>query len=219
MLESTTTIVQPEADQEGAAVITTPHVVKIKQTKPNMLRKGGIGKTLRGIKGAFVPERSERTPAFPSDGTPYGLLQDAGPGAPPPRSATDGGRNKFGGFFGSERNGGKHLKSLQNNSNPSLSEPVAASQLFGSELGSRCDFERREIPCIVSRCVEEVELRGMDVEGVYRKSGGSGQVNTVKAGFEKSDEYDISDPDLEIHAVTSDTKAVFPPSAGATHHV
>jgi len=49
----------------------------------------------------------------------------------------------------------------------------------------------------------------MDVEGVYRKSGGSGQVNTVRAGFEKSDEYDISDQELEIHAVTSTLKQYF----------
>ena len=49
----------------------------------------------------------------------------------------------------------------------------------------------------------------MDVEGVYRKSGGSGQVNAVKAGFEASDDYDISDPELEIHAVTSCLKQYF----------
>lgn len=49
----------------------------------------------------------------------------------------------------------------------------------------------------------------MDVEGIYRKSGGSGQVNQVRAGFEKDPEYDISDPDLDIHAVTSALKQYF----------
>lgn len=81
--------------------------------------------------------------------------------------------------------------------------------MFGSDLVARCDFEKRVIPGIVSRCVEEVELRGMDVEGIYRKSGGSGQVNQVKAGFEQGEEYDISDPELEIHAVTSCLKQYF----------
>lgn len=47
----------------------------------------------------------------------------------------------------------------------------------------------------------------MDVEGIYRKSGGAGQVNQVKNGFEKSDEYDISDAELDIHAVTSVLKS------------
>lgn len=49
----------------------------------------------------------------------------------------------------------------------------------------------------------------MDVEGIYRKSGGSSQVNQVRAGFEKEAEYDISDPDLDIHAVTSALKQYF----------
>jgi hypothetical protein len=49
----------------------------------------------------------------------------------------------------------------------------------------------------------------MDVEGVYRKSGGTGQQNKVKAGFESNDAYDISDPDLDIHSVTSVLKQYF----------
>lgn len=81
--------------------------------------------------------------------------------------------------------------------------------LFGSELSARCDYEKRVIPSIVTRCIDEVELRGMDVEGVYRKSGGSGQVKLIQAGFEKDGTYDISDEDLDIHAVTSALKQYF----------
>lgn len=81
--------------------------------------------------------------------------------------------------------------------------------LFGSDLAARCKYEGLEIPSIVHRCIEEVEVRGMDIEGVYRKSGGSGQVNTVRSGFEKDPNYDISDPDLDIHAVTSALKQYF----------
>jgi hypothetical protein len=32
--------------------------------------------------------------------------------------------------------------------------------LFGSDLTARCEFEKQMIPRIVSRCIEEVELRG-----------------------------------------------------------
>ena len=65
------------------------------------------------------------------------------------------------------------------------------------------------IPGIVTRCIEEVELRGMDVEGIYRKSGGSSQVNQVKNAFELNGECDISDVELDIHAVTSTLKQYF----------
>lgn len=50
----------------------------------------------------------------------------------------------------------------------------------------------------------------MDVEGIYRKSGGSGQVKQVQQSFER--DYagaDISDPDLDIHSITSTLKQYF----------
>lgn len=49
-------------------------------------------------------------------------------------------------------------------------------------------------------------LAGIDAEGIYRKSGGSTQVKVIQSGFEKDLDYDISDPDLDIHAVTSTLK-------------
>lgn len=81
--------------------------------------------------------------------------------------------------------------------------------LFGSDLVERTEYERRHIPSVVTRCIEEVELRGMDVEGIYRKTGGNSQVKAIREGFEKQDDFDISDPDLDITAVTSVLKQYF----------
>lgn len=111
---------------------------------------------------------------------------------------------------------------------------IFPSALFGSDLEQRIEVEKCVIPGIVTRCIEEVELRGkdlnfansvwfktivlilttlfflgMDCEGIYRKSGGSSQVQMIRDGFEKSADYDISDPDLDIHAVTSTLKQYF----------
>jgi hypothetical protein len=101
------------------------------------------------------------------------------------------------------------FKSLQHNSSSTNLTADASTVLFGSDLTARCEFEKQMIPRIVSRCIEEVELRGMDVEGVYRKSGGTSQVNQVRSGFEADNDHDISDPDLDIHAVTSAMKNYF----------
>ena len=50
----------------------------------------------------------------------------------------------------------------------------------------------------------------MDVEGIYRKSGGNSQVQQVKEFFENGTaDFDLSDPDLDIHAVTSGVKQYF----------
>lgn len=173
-----------------------------------------------------------------SIGVPYSsTVQSMGGGMSDQNSVNSGGRNAgtaagFGGLFGGQKNGGLKpgsgaLGNMKNGSSTNLAASVDPSGqyqpedegkvgfanvftvLFGSELELRCEFEKRIVPSIVSRCIEEVELRGMDVEGVYRKSGGSGQVKTVQQGFEKDGNYDISDPDLDIHAVTSALKQYF----------
>jgi len=87
--------------------------------------------------------------------------------------------------------------------------PDASTTLFGSDLTERAEFERRQIPSVVTRCIEEVELRGMDQEGIYRKTGGNSQINMIKEGFDKNENFDISDPDLDITAVTSVLKQYF----------
>jgi hypothetical protein len=198
-------------DNEAESIVSTPQVISIrKQAKANMWKKGtqGLTKGLRGVRGALVSEKS--APQYQVESMPYNHMSNEA-FVPKPNEPL---RRNFGNFFSSEKQGPKlqHLKSSHgNNSNPSLTSDANASatNLFGSDLTIRCDLEKRVVPSIVTRCIEEVELRGMDVEGIYRKSGGSGQVNQVRMGFEHSNEYDISDPDLDIHAVTSTLKQYF----------
>ena len=67
----------------------------------------------------------------------------------------------------------------------------------------RCEvsFSERALSDFANEC------EGMDAEGIYRKSGGNSQILIVKEGFEKDPQsFDISDPDLDIHAVTSGLK-------------
>ncbi|KMU86169.1 beta-chimaerin [Coccidioides immitis H538.4] len=125
----------------------------------------------------------------------------------PQRAQTqDPSRQGFG-FFGNQKTKTSQWKPPANGSSSVLNE--GSIGLFGSDLEQRLEVERGVIPSIVTRCIEEVELRGMDVEGIYRKSGGSSQVQMVRDGFERSRDFDISDPDLDIHAVTSALKQYF----------
>lgn len=61
----------------------------------------------------------------------------------------------------------------------------------------------------MSRARDAELFAGIDNEGIYRKSGGTNQIKVIQLGFEKSTDYDISDPDLDIHAVTSTLKQYF----------
>lgn len=113
------------------------------------------------------------------------------------------------GFFG--KKAPTNLPKSMSSANIAIPTAVvdASTTLFGSELIDRADFERRQIPSVVTRCIEEVELRGMDAEGIYRKSGGSGQVKMIQEGFDKMEEFDISDPSIDIASVTSVLKQYF----------
>lgn len=121
-------------------------------------------------------------------------------------NATNANAGKGFGFFGGKN---KPIKGMAapNSSTPTIAE--APTTLFGSDLVERADHERRQIPSVVTRCIEEVELRGMDVEGIYRKTGGNSQVKMVQEGFDKNEDYDISDPSIDITSVTSVLKQYF----------
>jgi hypothetical protein len=208
------------------------------QPKKFNWKKGssGLAKNVtKGIKGAFAGNNDRGVP-MKADGTyditgmPYSQMQ-AGPGAvmgdQPLMRAGD--PKSFGFFSSGQKNGlkpgapGIHGKNASSSNllaeNPSGKFMVINSMrlkstnislvLFGSDLRERCDFEKRILPSIVTHCIEEVEKRGMDMEGIYRKSGGSGQVKLIQQGFEKDGIYDIADPDLDIHAVTSALKQYF----------
>ncbi|KAG5935973.1 hypothetical protein E4U53_000313 [Claviceps sorghi] len=121
------------------------------------------------------------------------------------KQQADPGRQGFG-FFGKKSTMPKSVSAIAVATAAAAEHP---STLFGSDLVERAEYERRQIPAVVTRCIEEVELRGMDQEGIYRKTGGNSQVNMIKDGFDKNENFDISDPDMDITAVTSVLKQYF----------
>lgn len=202
-----------------------PTVVQVRkgQVKKFNWKKGSKGLAQNVAKGvnravvAFQNDRPERIgqPVSVGDiGVPYNAtvapVESPATPAPPIPSQNrqpDHTRQGFG-FFSSKKATPVPKSSSANNVVSSLA-PEAPSTLFGSDLTERADWERRQIPTVVTRCIEEVELRGMDQEGIYRKTGGNSQINMIKDGFERNESFDISDPDWDITAVTSVLKQYF----------
>ncbi|KAK9480827.1 hypothetical protein V1514DRAFT_275223 [Lipomyces japonicus] len=54
------------------------------------------------------------------------------------------------------------------------------------EIGKLALLEGRKIPLIVTRCVEEVEARGLDYEGIYRKSGVKSQIVSIQGAADNT---------------------------------
>jgi hypothetical protein len=213
----------PMEQEPSMEILAAPHVINIRkgQAKKFNWKKGGatVAKGVsKGFKGAFSSDRQEKSHlqghSVENIGVPYNMtvastempstngpnsLPRLGPG---PNDPSRQGGDRFGLF--------KKSGMPKNMSNGSMNIAVEhPATLFGSELVDRAEYERRQIPSVVTRCIEEVELRGMDIEGIYRKTGGSGQVKIVQEGFEKTEDYDISDPGLDITAVTSVLKQYF----------
>ncbi|KAL8960760.1 MAG: hypothetical protein Q9193_002589 [Seirophora villosa] len=217
LAESTTTsatLVQ-EQDAEPASYVTAPQVVNLRKGQPKKFnwKKGGhnVAKVTKGLKGAFSSNdgpKPQREGQY-TEGIPYNQMVQSQnyPTTEPPRNHYhDPSRQGFG-FF-SDRKGKPLLKTTPNGSMPAVNQ-AAGVPLFGSELQHRADFEACDVPSIVMRCIQEVEVRGMDIEGIYRKSGGTSQIQQIKEGFERSHDYDISDQDIDINAVTSALKQYF----------
>lgn len=78
-----------------------------------------------------------------------------------------------------------------------------SSGLFGTNIAVICRREKRSVPFIVTRCVREVERRGMQEVGVYRVSGLASDITKLKKSFE-SNPYEAEQliKEVDIHSVT-----------------
>lgn len=81
--------------------------------------------------------------------------------------------------------------------------------LFGGCLKSTAKRENSDVPLIVMACVREVQKRGMAELGIYRVSGGAGDINKLKKAFEKNTKAACSllEDAADIHVVTGLLKA------------
>ncbi|KAL1923579.1 uncharacterized protein VTP21DRAFT_8559 [Calcarisporiella thermophila] len=79
----------------------------------------------------------------------------------------------------------------------------AKSGVFGCELTLLVGSGTEDVPLVLRRCIEAVERRGMDFEGIYRKSGGSSSVKSMQLAFDNGEDPDLNDPNLDVCVVAS----------------
>ncbi|OPJ90011.1 hypothetical protein AV530_008986 [Patagioenas fasciata monilis] len=82
---------------------------------------------------------------------------------------------------------------------PSLQEPLAkGAGVFGCRLAALCQREGSAVPRFVRLCVEAVEEKGLDVDGIYRVNGSLSVIQKLRFTVDRE------------RAVTSDGRYVFP---------
>ncbi|KAH8548383.1 hypothetical protein BGW37DRAFT_431011 [Umbelopsis sp. PMI_123] len=108
----------------------------------------------------------------------------------------------------------KCLPHLSNKCNRKLNPDQQGSDapsMFGNELANQVRTDGGTIPHLVKQCIEAVEKRGLDFEGIYRKSGGASQMRFIQQAFDQGEAIDLTDDDQfnDICAITSVLKTYF----------
>jgi len=88
---------------------------------------------------------------------------------------------------------------------------IIALYSFGNDLCKQASKEPDNVPFIVKKCTEEVEKRGMDFEGIYRKSGRTLLMKILIGIFSRGEDPDLSEEGefSEITIITSVLKQYF----------
>uniref|UniRef100_A0A8D0GM76 Rho GTPase activating protein 15 n=1 Tax=Sphenodon punctatus TaxID=8508 RepID=A0A8D0GM76_SPHPU len=83
-------------------------------------------------------------------------------------------------------------------------------QVFGSHLHVVCEHEGSTVPWFVKVCLEAVEKRGLDVDGIYRVSGNLATIQKLRFVVNQEEKLNLDDSQWEdIHVVTGALKMFF----------
>ncbi|XP_061092757.1 rho GTPase-activating protein 15 isoform X2 [Conger conger] len=87
---------------------------------------------------------------------------------------------------------------------------IIKDRIFGCHLLTLCQREGTTIPSFVQKCVQAVEKRGMETDGIYRVSGNLATIQKLRFIVDQEDELDLDDCQWEdIHVVTGALKMFF----------
>lgn len=98
-----------------------------------------------------------------------------------------------------------------NTSSSASKKSLSENSMFGSDLSQRVQIENQSVPIIVQECIKAVEARGLDYEGLYRKSGGAAQIRSIQLSFDQGEKIDLCDENEynDVCAITSVLKQYF----------
>ena len=79
--------------------------------------------------------------------------------------------------------------------------------IFGTDLTTIVTVHKCIVPFIVTKCIKEVESRGLQQEGIYRISGFADEIEALKLALDKEGEKtDMSESSYSINVVTGTLK-------------
>ncbi|MBN3305430.1 RHG27 protein, partial [Amia calva] len=83
-------------------------------------------------------------------------------------------------------------------------------QVFGCYLQTLCEREGTTVPSFVEKCIQAVEKRGLDIDGLYRVSGNLAVIQKLRFKVDHEENLDLEDGQWEdIHVITGALKLFF----------
>ncbi|MGH0150545.1 UNVERIFIED_CONTAM: hypothetical protein FKN15_026473 [Acipenser sinensis] len=83
-------------------------------------------------------------------------------------------------------------------------------QVFGCHLDTLCERENTTVPVFVEKCIQTVEQRGLDIDGIYRVSGNLAVIQKLRFKVDHEENLDLDDGLWEdIHVITGSLKLFF----------
>eukprot|EP01094_Clydonella_sp_ATCC50884_P000832 TRINITY_DN1061_c1_g2_i1.p1 TRINITY_DN1061_c1_g2~~TRINITY_DN1061_c1_g2_i1.p1 ORF type:complete len:516 (+),score=135.94 TRINITY_DN1061_c1_g2_i1:138-1550(+) len=74
-------------------------------------------------------------------------------------------------------------------------------RVFGIPLTEVLEREGSEVPMVVARCVQDIQKRGLETEGIFRISGTKDSVQRLREAFDRGEGEELILSDYSIHAV------------------
>ncbi|XP_018567197.1 beta-chimaerin isoform X1 [Anoplophora glabripennis] len=81
-----------------------------------------------------------------------------------------------------------HVKCSEKFANDCVPDLKYLRGVFGIELTTLLSAYKAELPFVVTKCVAEVEARGLTTEGIYRLSGFAEEIDAIKMALDKDGE-------------------------------
>uniref|UniRef100_A0A8C7WEM1 Rho GTPase-activating protein 27 n=1 Tax=Oncorhynchus mykiss TaxID=8022 RepID=A0A8C7WEM1_ONCMY len=79
--------------------------------------------------------------------------------------------------------------------------------VFGCHLDTLCHRENSTVPRFVEKCIRAVEIRGLDIDGIYRVSGNLAVIQRLRHKADHEENLDLEDGQWEeIHVITGALK-------------
>uniref|UniRef100_A0A7E4UUA6 SH2 domain protein n=1 Tax=Panagrellus redivivus TaxID=6233 RepID=A0A7E4UUA6_PANRE len=79
-------------------------------------------------------------------------------------------------------------------------EAKYVKRMFAVDLSTLCMAHSVRVPPVLVRCIEEIEKRALDVEGIYRVSGSHEQMEKLRRQFDLGNNVDLSTVE-DVHTV------------------